>query len=190
MLTAGNVSDMKAAPALLQRAGRMRYLLATKAMTLTNCGARWEREALSRSSLAAEPQAHLFHPGIWWCSLLCSGLGHFAHDVDEVLPKLVVAVVVAALDRCLLDSPVLPFDLTCPIVHPSRHTPMMHHQMPGSNRQDGATPRDHVGAVSGEGAVYPDGRHRKGRRRFPLISSSFWFGARSRSVAAHAQSVP
>ena len=30
MLTAGNVSDIKAAPALLQRAGRMRYLLADK----------------------------------------------------------------------------------------------------------------------------------------------------------------
>jgi len=30
MLTAGNVSDMKAAPALLERAGRMRYLLADK----------------------------------------------------------------------------------------------------------------------------------------------------------------
>ncbi len=28
MLTAGNVSDVKAAPALLERAGRMRYLLA------------------------------------------------------------------------------------------------------------------------------------------------------------------
>lgn len=30
MLTAGNVGDIKAAPALLQRAGRMRYLLADK----------------------------------------------------------------------------------------------------------------------------------------------------------------
>lgn len=30
MLTAGNVSDIKAAPALLERAGRMRYLLADK----------------------------------------------------------------------------------------------------------------------------------------------------------------
>jgi transposase len=30
MLTAGNVSDAKAAPALLERAGRMRYLLADK----------------------------------------------------------------------------------------------------------------------------------------------------------------
>jgi IS5 family transposase len=30
MLTAGNVSDIKAAPALLQPAGRMRYLLADK----------------------------------------------------------------------------------------------------------------------------------------------------------------
>ena len=30
MLTAGNVSDVKAAPALLERAGRMRYLLANK----------------------------------------------------------------------------------------------------------------------------------------------------------------
>lgn len=30
MLTAGNVSDVKAAPALLERAGRMRYLLADK----------------------------------------------------------------------------------------------------------------------------------------------------------------
>jgi transposase len=30
MLTAGNVSDIKAAPALIQRAGRMRYLLADK----------------------------------------------------------------------------------------------------------------------------------------------------------------
>lgn len=30
MLTAGNVSDIKAALALLQRAGRMRYLLADK----------------------------------------------------------------------------------------------------------------------------------------------------------------
>ncbi len=30
MLTAGNVSDMKAAPALLERAGRMRYLLGDK----------------------------------------------------------------------------------------------------------------------------------------------------------------
>ena len=30
MLTAGNVSDIKAASALLQRAGRMRYLLAGK----------------------------------------------------------------------------------------------------------------------------------------------------------------
>lgn len=30
MLTPGNVSDIKAAPALLQRAGRMRYLLADK----------------------------------------------------------------------------------------------------------------------------------------------------------------
>jgi transposase len=29
-LTAGNVSDIKAAPALLERAGRMRYLLADK----------------------------------------------------------------------------------------------------------------------------------------------------------------
>ena len=30
MLTAGNVSDIKAAPALLERAGRIRYLLADK----------------------------------------------------------------------------------------------------------------------------------------------------------------
>jgi transposase len=30
MLTAGNVSDVKAAPALLHRAGRMRYLLGDK----------------------------------------------------------------------------------------------------------------------------------------------------------------
>jgi hypothetical protein len=30
MLTAGNVSDIKAAPVLLERAGRMRYLLADK----------------------------------------------------------------------------------------------------------------------------------------------------------------
>jgi len=30
MLTAGNVSDVKVAPALLERAGRMRYLLADK----------------------------------------------------------------------------------------------------------------------------------------------------------------
>ncbi|MBB5716775.1 transposase [Sphingomonas aerophila] len=30
ILTAGNVSDIKAAPALLQRAGRIRYLLADK----------------------------------------------------------------------------------------------------------------------------------------------------------------
>jgi IS5 family transposase len=30
MLTAGNVSDVKAAPALLKQAGRMRYLLADK----------------------------------------------------------------------------------------------------------------------------------------------------------------
>ena len=30
MLTAGNVSDVKAAPALLERAGRMRYLLGDK----------------------------------------------------------------------------------------------------------------------------------------------------------------
>lgn len=30
MLTAGNVSDVEAAPALLERAGRMRYLLADK----------------------------------------------------------------------------------------------------------------------------------------------------------------
>ena len=30
MLTAGNVSDVKAAPALLERAGRMRHLLADK----------------------------------------------------------------------------------------------------------------------------------------------------------------
>jgi len=30
VLTAGNVSDVKAAPALLERAGRMRYLLADK----------------------------------------------------------------------------------------------------------------------------------------------------------------
>jgi len=30
MLTAGNVSDVKAAPALLEQAGRMRYLLADK----------------------------------------------------------------------------------------------------------------------------------------------------------------
>jgi IS5 family transposase len=31
MLTPGNVSDIKAAPALLERAGRMRYLLGDKA---------------------------------------------------------------------------------------------------------------------------------------------------------------
>ena len=30
MLTGGNVSDIKAAPALLERAGRMRYLLGDK----------------------------------------------------------------------------------------------------------------------------------------------------------------
>ena len=30
MLTPGNVSDVKAAPALLERAGRMRYLLGDK----------------------------------------------------------------------------------------------------------------------------------------------------------------
>ena len=30
MLTPGNVSDVKAAPALLQHAGRMRYLLGDK----------------------------------------------------------------------------------------------------------------------------------------------------------------
>ncbi len=30
MLTPGNVADVKAAPALLERAGRMRYLLADK----------------------------------------------------------------------------------------------------------------------------------------------------------------
>ena len=53
MLTAGNVSDIKAAPALLERAGRMRYLLATKAMTPTNCGARCETQAPFRSSLDA-----------------------------------------------------------------------------------------------------------------------------------------
>jgi hypothetical protein len=30
MLTPGNVSDVKAAPALIERAGRMRYLLGDK----------------------------------------------------------------------------------------------------------------------------------------------------------------
>ena len=53
MLNAGNVSDIKAAPALLQRAGGMRYLLADRATTLTNCGAHFETQVLFRSSLGA-----------------------------------------------------------------------------------------------------------------------------------------
>ena len=36
LLTAGNVSDVKAAPALLERAGRMRYLLADKGYDATS----------------------------------------------------------------------------------------------------------------------------------------------------------
>jgi IS5 family transposase len=40
MLTAGNVSDVKAAPALLKQAGRMRYLLADKGYDADRCGAR------------------------------------------------------------------------------------------------------------------------------------------------------
>ncbi len=41
MLTASNVSDVKAAPALLERAGRMRYLLADKAAMPTGCVVRY-----------------------------------------------------------------------------------------------------------------------------------------------------
>ncbi len=41
MLTAGNVSDVKAAPALLERAGRMRYLLADKGYDGNGCAARF-----------------------------------------------------------------------------------------------------------------------------------------------------
>lgn len=37
MLTVGNVSDVKAAPALLERAGPMRYLLGDKATMRTPC---------------------------------------------------------------------------------------------------------------------------------------------------------
>jgi IS5 family transposase len=48
MLTAGNVSDIKAAPALLERAGRMRYLLAEKG---------YDADQLRRSLRAAGPVA-------------------------------------------------------------------------------------------------------------------------------------
>ena len=44
MLTAGNVSDVKAAPALLERAGRIRYLLADKGYDADNLR-RWLRDA-------------------------------------------------------------------------------------------------------------------------------------------------
>lgn len=37
MLTAGNVSDVKAAPALLERAGRMHYLLGDKGYDADAC---------------------------------------------------------------------------------------------------------------------------------------------------------
>ncbi|WP_405053244.1 IS5 family transposase [Sphingomonas sp. SORGH_AS_0742] len=44
MLTAGNVSDVKAAPALLERAGRMRYLIADKGYDADRLR-RWLRDA-------------------------------------------------------------------------------------------------------------------------------------------------
>jgi hypothetical protein len=44
MLTAGNVSDVKAAPALLKQAGRMRYLLADRGYDADQLR-RWLRDA-------------------------------------------------------------------------------------------------------------------------------------------------
>ena len=46
MLTPGNVGDIKAAPALLERAGRMRYLSATKAAMPIACAVRSVRQAI------------------------------------------------------------------------------------------------------------------------------------------------
>ncbi|WP_231621871.1 IS5 family transposase [Sphingomonas sp. Ag1] len=52
MLTAGIVSDIKAAPALLQRAGRMRYLLADKGYDANQLRRSLRDAGPSRSSLA------------------------------------------------------------------------------------------------------------------------------------------
>jgi hypothetical protein len=59
MLAAGNVRDMEAAPALLERAGCMRYLLATRATTPTGSGARCGTPVPFRSppAAASEPSA-------------------------------------------------------------------------------------------------------------------------------------
>jgi hypothetical protein len=49
MLTPGNVSDVKAAPALIERAGRRRYLLGDKATMLTGFAVRCAMPVLSLS---------------------------------------------------------------------------------------------------------------------------------------------
>ncbi|KQM46305.1 hypothetical protein ASE69_16550 [Sphingomonas sp. Leaf208] len=61
MLTPGNVSDIKAAPALLERAGRMRYLLGDKSVLSLSkwptmpiaCAVRFVTQALHLSFLDA-----------------------------------------------------------------------------------------------------------------------------------------
>lgn len=53
MLTPGNVNDIKGAPVLLERAGRMRHLLGDKGYDAITCAVRAVREALSPSFLNA-----------------------------------------------------------------------------------------------------------------------------------------
>lgn len=60
MLTAGNISDIKAAPTVLERAGRMRHLLRVKGYDTDGCAARYVRPALPRLPRPSQSQAR--HP--------------------------------------------------------------------------------------------------------------------------------
>ena len=60
MLTAGNVSDIKAVPTLLERAGRMRCLSRIRAMMLTVAALTARCTRCPRHCGAAQPQAR--HP--------------------------------------------------------------------------------------------------------------------------------
>ena len=53
MLSAGNVSDVTAAPALLEQAKPMRYLVPTRATTPIGSAIRYVRQVPHRSFLAA-----------------------------------------------------------------------------------------------------------------------------------------
>ena len=70
MLTPGNVSDIKAAPALIERAGRMRYLLGDKPVLAYW---RWLRFPSCVGFRAAE--AGFMNPGLGGTGGLCLSLG-------------------------------------------------------------------------------------------------------------------